>query len=327
MPPDTPLAFDPTSLAIVLRLHCAPASALVIAEEIGRSPAEVTSRLSMLSALGIVTSGQQATGQGPASYALVPDAFRRLTGAREQNGRISRPVSKNPALAERMPLLRQVRLFAALDESDLRQVARAAQPLAFDAGEMIFLEGEVCQGIYIIESGAVKLIKHPSGGAQRSGREQMIGLLSAGDSFNEVPVFDGRPNPVSAQAVSASQILVIPERVIHQLLRRNPDFVDSVLLDFSSRLRHMLALVEDLSLRQVTGRVAKILLQSVEPIEGVGSGVEAHERLTQNNIAEMAGTAREVVARSLKQIEREGAIRIVRGRITIVDEDVLRMLT
>ena len=110
-------------------------------------------------------------------------------------------------------------------------------------------------------------------------------------------------------------------------LREYPAVAEAVVQVFASRLRHLVALVEDLSFRQVTARVARIVLQSVSPHEGVGAGVGGRVRVTQREIAEMAGTSREVVARALKALEDAGAIDARRGEIQIVDDALLNTLS
>jgi CRP-like cAMP-binding protein len=150
--------------------------------------------------------------------------------------------------------------------------------------------------------------------------------MSAGESFNEVPVFDGGTNPVSAAAVEPGEVVVLSRRAMLETLRQYPAVAEAVVQVFASRLRHLVALVEDLSFRQVTARVARIVLQSVAPHEGVGAGVGARARVTQRKIAEMAGTSREVVARALKALEDAGAIDLHRGEIRVADEARLNTL-
>jgi CRP/FNR family transcriptional regulator len=150
--------------------------------------------------------------------------------------------------------------------------------------------------------------------------------MSAGESFNEVPVFDGGTNPVSAAAGEPGELVVLSRRAMLETLHQYPAVAEAVVQVFASRLRHLVALVEDLSFRQVTARVARIVLQSVAPHEGVGAGVGARARVTQREIAEMAGTSRQVVARALKALEDAGAIDLHRGEIRVADEARLNTL-
>jgi CRP/FNR family transcriptional regulator len=187
---------------------------------------------------------------------------------------------------------------------------------------MVILEGEPCEAIYFVKSGRVKVFK-----TSPEGREQVLRIMKTGDTFNEVPVFDGGPNPVSAAAVEPGDVIEFSREAVLELLRAYPAFGGAVVHVFASRLRHLIALVEDLSFRQVTARVARILLQSIDPHEGVGAGAGVRARVTQREIAEMAGTSREVVARALRALEGARAIEVRRGQIHISDPTALRTVS
>jgi CRP/FNR family transcriptional regulator len=231
-------------------------------------------------------------------------------------------------LGPRAEALAQARLFARLSKADLLRLAEVARTLRFDAEEMIFLEGEDSAGIYVVEEGLVRLSTQVPDNARHraAGREQILRLVGPRESFNEVPVFDGGSTPVTAVAVEASRVLLVPAQAIRDLLSKSPSFATAIIADLAGSLRHLLALVQDLSLRQVQARVAKVLLQSLDPIVGVGAGAGQRRHLTQHEIAEMAGTVREVAARALKELEQDGAIRVERGKVTILDRAKLDIL-
>jgi CRP/FNR family transcriptional regulator len=218
------------------------------------------------------------------------------------------------------PLL-AIPYFSALTPEQRALVLRAARRLPVTAGQTLFVEGEPCAGLYVVVSGLVKLFK-----TSPDGKEQVLRHMSAGESFNEVPVFDGGVNPVSAAAVDGGELVVLSRAAMLDVMREYPAVAQAVVQVFASRLRHLVALVEDLSFRQVTARVARIVLQSVAPHEGVGAGVGGRARVTQREIAEMAGTSREVVARALKALEEAGAIDVRRGDIHVVDQARLTAL-
>ncbi len=211
------------------------------------------------------------------------------------------------------PLL-AIPYLSALTPEQRAGVLRSARRLHAEAGQTLFVEGEPCAGFYVLVTGLVKLFK-----TSADGREQVLRHMSAGESFNEVPVFDGGPNPVSAVAVDASDLIVLSREATLAAIREYPVVAEAVMEVFASRLRHLVELVEDLSFRQVTARVARIVLQSVAPHEGVGAGVGARAHITQLEIAEMAGTRREVVARALKALEGAGAIEVRRGDVRVID--------
>lgn len=212
--------------------------------------------------------------------------------------------------------------FSALTAEERSRAAAMARRKQVRADQVLFMEGEPCAGLFVVISGLVKLYK-----ISPDGKEQVLRHMAAGESFNEVPVFDGGANPVSAMAVEPGEILILSRERVLELLREYPAFTVAVVQVFASRLRHLVMLVEDLSFRQVTARVARIVLQSVTPHEGVGAGVGARSRVTQREIAEMAGTRREVVARALKALEEAGAIKIDRDGIRIANQEKLLALS
>lgn len=212
--------------------------------------------------------------------------------------------------------------FAELSEAERHRVSSLARRRRYEAGAVLFLEGEACAGLFIVLDGLVKVYK-----SSEEGREQILRLMAPGDSFNEVPVFDGGPNPASAAAVEPTEALVLSRELVLRLIDEYPAFARTVVRTLASRLRHLVALVEDLSFRQVTARVARILLQSVVPREGVGAGAGRRARITQREIAQMAGTAREVVARALRILEDAGAVEVDRGHVRILDADRLEALS
>jgi CRP/FNR family transcriptional regulator len=153
------------------------------------------------------------------------------------------------------------------------------------------------------------------------GREQVLTVARSGDSFAEVPVFDGGPNPASADAMDEAIVYLFPTADLLGLVRSSPEIALGVIRVFAQRLRQLTRLVEDLSFRHVTARVAKLLLQSAADAGGAGG-----PRLTQQEMAAMIGTAREVVTRALRALEQQGAIEVQRGQIVILKPEVLERL-
>jgi CRP-like cAMP-binding protein len=209
--------------------------------------------------------------------------------------------------------------FAALTPGELRDVLRMASRRRMSASQVLFLQGEPCAGLFIVVDGMVKLYR-----ASPDGKEQVLRHMPRGETFNEVPVFDGGENPVSAECVEPGELLVFSRETVTSLLTAYPAFREAVVRVLASRLRHLVALVEDLSFRQVTGRVARVLLQSIAPHEGVGAGAAGKARTTQREIAEMTGTSREVAARALRALEDAGAITLTRAGVRVSDEARLR---
>lgn len=209
-------------------------------------------------------------------------------------------------------LLRQIPLFALLDSNALLQVAGMLHERHYERGEIIFLEGNTGGALHYVLSGLIKIFK-----TSAEGKEQVLHLIQPGKTFNDVPAFDGGPNPASAAAVEKSIVYVLNRTQLQHLIAERPMIATAAVQTLASALRHMVALVEDLSFRHVTGRVAKILLNH--------HATMPMHRLTQQEMAGLAGTAREVIARALKELEMAGAITIENGHVQISDRDRLRL--
>lgn len=210
--------------------------------------------------------------------------------------------------------LKTIPYFAGLTDRDLERIRPLVHERSYSKTEIVILEGDPCEAIYFVRSGRVKVFK-----TSPEGKEQILRIMKAGDTFNEVPVFDGGPNPASVEALEPSDLYLLSAEEMQFLMKDIPTVSRNVIRILANRLRHLVELVEDLSFRHVTGRVAKILLQHVR--DG------GAERLTQQQIATMAGTAREMVGRALKGLEQSGAIKMERGRIVIVNMGVLERLS
>lgn len=202
--------------------------------------------------------------------------------------------------------------FAGLAPEVLAQIRPRLKLRSCGRGEVVILEGQPCQGLYFVQSGRIRIFK-----SSPEGREQVLRIMGPGDSLNEVPVFDGGPNPASADALETATLLFLSQKDALALVQEHPALAAAVLQVFASRLRHLVNLVEDLSFLRVTERIARILLQYASPGKDMAAG------LTQQQLAALAGTAREMVGRSLRALEGRGAIKVERGRIQILDPKAL----
>ena len=216
--------------------------------------------------------------------------------------------------------VRQIPMFAMLNGEALSHVASMAIERRYKRGEMILLEGEHGGALCYVSQGLVKVFK-----TSVEGREQVLRLISAGNTFNDVPALDGGPNPASAAAMEPSVIYLIRRAELHQLIMSEPTVASAVIQTLAQALRHIVELVEDLSLRHVTARVAKLLLAQENEAKAEERGWSHH--LTQQEMAAVVGTAREVVSRALKELELAGAIEMHQGRAIILNREYLQILS
>ena len=216
-------------------------------------------------------------------------------------------------MAVQLDFLNSILYFSDLGLAELESIRKLVFEKTADRAEMVLLEGESAANLYFVASGVVKVFK-----TSAEGKEQILSIVRPGESFNDVPIFDGGSNPASARAMGSVLLYGIKKNDMEAILRNHPQIALNVIKVLASRVRHLVSLVEDLSFKHVIGRVAKILL------EHVGGEMGRGPRLTQQEMAAMAGTAREVVGRSLKALEEEGAIKLDRHRIIITDKEALK---
>jgi CRP/FNR family transcriptional regulator len=206
--------------------------------------------------------------------------------------------------------LRAISFFAPLDGPALGAVAQRMLERHFRPGQYILLEGEQPPGLFFVCRGRVRLSRMAS-----DGREQVLATIGPGENFNSVPLFDQQPNPASARAMSPVEVLLLPAEDLLGLIRRYPDVALAALRDQAQRLRELVELVDDLAFRSVRARLARQLL-----VEG-GSGTA---ELTQQELAERAGTVREIAGRTLRRMASDQLVRLERGRVIVLDREGLR---
>jgi CRP-like cAMP-binding protein len=213
--------------------------------------------------------------------------------------------------AKKLNLLQTNEYFEGLDEGLLKQVAEHMQLREYERGEALFWEGDPCTGLHIIEQGFVKLYR-----LSPQGRQYIVRVLQEGDTCNEVPTFDGGTNPVNVEALETTRVWVIHPDILRTLLKKHPEFAQKVIDNFAKNLRGLVRMVSEMAFYQVTHRLARLISeQSPDELSGTP--------WTQEQLAARLGTVREVVARSLKELERSGAIQLDKRRIAISDPGVL----
>jgi CRP/FNR family transcriptional regulator len=199
-----------------------------------------------------------------------------------------------------------------MNATELEAIKLSFSEKTFQRGEVILLEGNLSDTLFFVAAGAVKVFK-----TSAQGKEQILNIARPGEALNDVPIFDGGMNPASAQALGPVTLYGLKKDKLQSIMRQYPQIALNTSKVLAGRMRQLVNLVEDLSFRHVLGRVTKILLTHAD--DGIGT----NDHLTQQEMAAMAGTAREVVARSLKSLEEQGYIRLERHRIVITNKQSL----
>ena len=214
---------------------------------------------------------------------------------------------------KRIETLRRNSYFTELPESMLKEITAHMQLREYQRGDVLFWEDDPCDGLHIIEAGSAKIYR-----LSPQGRQYIVRILQEGDTFAEVPAFDGGMNPVNVEALEICRVWVIEGDKLRSLVAEYPVFAQKVLQNFGEMLRNMVRMVSEMAFYQVTHRLARLISEY---------GEEPRPHWTQEQLAAQLGTVREVVSRSLKELERSGAIRIEDRRIHIADDKVLRQWT
>ena len=207
--------------------------------------------------------------------------------------------------------LSQLSFFAALGEDDLLDIAPYIHQRTFSPGQIIAMEGQPCQAVYCVAQGVVRMYR-----LSLEGREQVLAYLGPGQSFNLVPVLDGGPNLATAEAVTKVRLYTISCQRFHQIVRDHGEVALVILEDLAAEVRRLSDMVEDLALYTVRARLARFLLAQAE-------GSSSSHPWTQEEIAAMIGTVREMVGRTLRDFGIAGLIRRERNRIIVLDREGL----
>ena len=211
--------------------------------------------------------------------------------------------------------LRRVPFFAVLPLDELRSLAAHCVVRRLRRDEMLFAEGDPCGGLFVVQAGAVKQFK-----MAETGREQVLVTERAGSTVGELALFDGGNFPASAAAVEDSTVLYLPKREFLDLCRHNSAVAFAVIRSLASRSRYLTSLVEQLSLKEVSHRLARFLRDRALRY-GVRTrrGIEFPLEETNQEIGAEIGTVRDLVSRNLRRLVDRGIIKMERRKVIVLD--------
>jgi CRP/FNR family transcriptional regulator, cyclic AMP receptor protein len=220
-------------------------------------------------------------------------------------------------------MLAKVQIFSGLTESELSFLAQRAVPRSYSAGQSVFGEGEPCSGLYVVESGHVRIFK-----SSANGREQVLSIDGPGSSIAELPVFDGGSYPASVTAIDEAKLLFVSKQDFQALCLVHPQVALKVLRVVGARLRRLVGIIEELSFTTVRHRLASFLLRLAKK-DGKRSaaGVEITLPASNQELASHIGTVRELVSRNLSRLQAEGMLHIDGRTVTISDLKALEAET
>lgn len=217
----------------------------------------------------------------------------------------------------------KVPIFSGLAENELTFLAQRAVPRQYSAGELIFAEGEPCLGLYVVESGHVRIFKSSSGG-----REHVLSIEGPGSSVAELPVFDGGDYPASVAATDDATLLFISKQDFQALCLTHPQVALKVLRVVGSRLRRLVGIIEELSFTTVRHRLASFLLRQAQQAgKRKKDGIELLLPASNQEFASQIGTVRELVSRNLSRLQAAGVLEVDGRNVRILDLKALEAET
>ncbi len=211
--------------------------------------------------------------------------------------------------------LSKAALFSGLTESELSFLAQKAVRRHYSKGESVFSEGGPCSGLYVVESGHVRIFK-----SSADGREQVLSIDGPGSSIAELPVFDGGNYPASVTSIDDATLLFISKQDFQTLCLAHPEVALKVLRVVGARLRRLVGIIEELSFTTVRHRLVSYLLRLAQK-EGkhLAAGMEFTLPVSNQELASHIGTVRELVSRNLSRLQSEGMIKIDSRTVTVCD--------
>lgn len=216
---------------------------------------------------------------------------------------------------EPMDFLKQAPLFAGLTSAQYAELAAIVTTREYGRGQSIFAEGDEGNGFYLVMQGLVKIFK-----LSLDGKEQILHIFGPGEPFAEAAVFTGSTFPAHALALEKSRTLFVPRRAFIELIQRNPSLAMNMMAALSMRLKKFARMIEDLSLKEVPGRVAAHLLY----LSGQqGDSDTVLLSIGKAQLASLLGTIPETLSRILTKLGKQGLISIEGAKITILNREGL----
>ena len=209
-------------------------------------------------------------------------------------------------------------LFKGLPKEHLEKIAQIAVGKVYEKGEIVFTEGETADGFYVVEEGSVKIFK-----VSMEGKEHILHIFGPGEPLGEVPVFSGQNFPASAEALLKSRLLFFPRRDFVNLISSTPSLALNMLAVLAMRLRQFTVQIENLSLKEVPGRLAAYLIYLSQE-QGKEEAVTLD--ISKGQLASLLGTIPETLSRIFSKMTSMGLIEVNDREIRLLDMDGLKDL-
>jgi CRP/FNR family transcriptional regulator, dissimilatory nitrate respiration regulator len=222
-----------------------------------------------------------------------------------------------PKSAQIRIVLQMSPIFAGVSDQDLDELAAFCQLKRLEKGAFLFREHDPYHGFYIVRSGILKIFR-----SSPEGKEQVLRLAGPGESLAEAPMGDRRSFPASVQAERTAEVVLVPAEPLRSMMMKNPQLALSVLGSMAGQLRHLVTLIDDLTLKNVEARFALYLIRLSGKIPPE-PGVRIEIPVTWQVLASHLGCTGESLSRLLRLLRNRGTLKVEGRTLTIQDPDSL----
>lgn len=214
-----------------------------------------------------------------------------------------------PETSPKALLLRNVPLFAGLDDEQLEQLSSVSVKKSYPKNTVILCEGDKSDSLYIIVSGRIKVLI-----GDEEGKEVILSMLGPGEFFGEMALIDDHPRSANVESTEPCELIIIGKEDFKRCLGSNFEMTTYIMKGLVKRLREADKKIESLALMDVYGRVARVLLDMAEEQDG---RLVITNKPTKQDIAHMIGASREMVSRVMRDLTTGGYIQVEAREIVL----------
>jgi len=219
--------------------------------------------------------------------------------------------------------LKRCPLFSGLEDREITELEAISASKRYPKGALIFSEDQEAKGFFVVISGRVKIYK-----LSPDGKEQILHIISPGQTFAEAALFDGSTYPAFAESLAETRVLYFPKESFVNLIRKNPQMSLNMIASLSHWLRKFVSLVEELSLKDVSARLSKYLMDlSAQSGRSSQRGIEFELDIRKSQLASQLGTISETLSRALRRLRDRGIIKVEGKKITILQKEALEEIS
>ncbi len=218
-------------------------------------------------------------------------------------------------MQEKLDFLKYVPIFSELEEGTLEQITRLGIRKSFTKDSVILFEHETGSALFVIIKGKVKVSR-----VSDDGKEVILTILNESDFFGEMAILDGMSRSANVTAMEDSELFIVQRSEFLEMLHSHPEISIALLQELTNRLRSADMKIKSLSLKDAEGKVATVILQIADDVGKIKQGTVEIEKLPyQHDLANMAGTSRETISRTLHSFAKKGLVQLDGSKLRILD--------